>query len=60
MQNKFATMGNKFTQWSEHSTGIVQILTWIDLESVGFGASLQHNNHLTDQAVKKEWNISEY
>ncbi len=59
LQSDFPTMAEKFTQWSEHSSGIVQILTWIGLESVGFGASLQHYNPLIDEAVKKEWNLSQ-
>jgi predicted oxidoreductase (fatty acid repression mutant protein) len=59
LQSNFPTMADKFTQWSEHSTGIAQILTWIGLESVGFGASLQHYNPLIDEAVRKEWNLSQ-
>lgn len=59
LQGKFPTMVDKFAQWSQHSTAIAQILTWIGLESVGFGASLQHYNPLIDEAIKKEWNISE-
>lgn len=59
LQNKFPRTAAKFAQWSDHSAGIVQILTWIGLESVGFGASLQHYNPLIDEAVKKEWNLSE-
>ena len=58
LQEKFPTMAEKFTQWSDHSAGIVQILTWMSLESVGFGASLQHYNPLIDERIKKEWNIS--
>lgn len=59
LQGGLPSMADKFTQWSEHSSGIVQILTWIGLESVGFGASLQHYNPLIDEAVKKEWSINE-
>lgn len=59
LQNKFPNTAEKFAQWSDHSAGIVQILTWIGLESVGFGASLQHYNPLIDEAVKKEWNLSQ-
>lgn len=58
LQSGFPTMADKFTQWSEHSSGIAQILTWIGLESVGFGASLQHYNPLIDEAVRKEWNLN--
>ncbi len=59
LQNNFPTMADKFTQWSDHSSAIVQVLTWIGLESVGFGASLQHYNPLIDEAVKKEWSINQ-
>ena len=59
LQGSLPSMAEKFTQWSEHSSGIAQILTWIGLESVGFGASLQHYNPLIDEAVRKEWSINE-
>ncbi len=59
LQSSLPTMSEKFSQWSEHSSAITQILTWIALESVGFGASLQHYNPLIDQSIKKEWSINE-
>ena len=59
LQGSLPSMAEKFAQWSQHSSGIVQILTWIGLESVGFGASLQHYNPLIDEAIKKEWSINE-
>lgn len=59
LQEKLPIYASKFAQWSEHSSAIVQILTWIGLESVGFGASLQHYNPLIDEAVKTEWNLDE-
>ena len=59
LQEKLPIYAPKFAQWSEHSSAIVQILIWMGLESVGFGASLQHYNPLIDDAVKKEWNLNE-
>ena len=59
LQSSFPTMTDNFTQWSDHSSAKAQILTWISLSSVGFGASLQHYNPLIDEAVRKEWNLSE-
>lgn len=53
LQDKLPIYAHKFEQWSEHSSAIVQIMTWMGLESVGFGASLQHYNPLIDEAVKK-------
>lgn len=58
-QEQLPTFANKFAQWSEHSSAIAQILTWIGLESEGLGASLQHYNPVIDDAVKKEWNLKE-
>ena len=59
LQDKLPIYAHKFEQWSEHSSAIVQIMTWMGLESVGFGASLQHYNPLIDEAVKKEWNLDQ-
>lgn len=59
LQDGFPSMATNFIKWSDHSSGIAQVLTWIGLESIGFGASLQHYNPLIDEAVKKEWNISD-
>ena len=59
LQNNLPTMADKFAQWSDHSSAIAQVLTWIGLESVGFGASLQHYNPLIDEAVKKEWSLDQ-
>lgn len=58
LQEKFPAYSEKFTQWKEHSSAIVQILTWMALENEGFGASLQHYNPLIDEAIQKEWGIS--
>ncbi len=59
LQNNFPSMADNFTQWSDHSSAIAQILTWIGLDSVGLGASLQHYNPLIDDAVRKEWGLNE-
>ena len=58
LQDKMPSYSDKFAQWSEHSSAIVQILTWMALENEGFGASLQHYNPLIDAAVEKEWGIN--
>ncbi len=59
LQDQMPSYSDKFAQWSEHSTAIVQILTWLALENEGLGASLQHYNPLIDKAVQEEWNIPE-
>lgn len=58
LQEQMPSYSDNFAQWSEHSSAIVQILTWMALENEGFGASLQHYNPLIDDAIQKEWNIS--
>lgn len=59
LQAKFPSLPRKFTLWSEHSSAIVQNLTWMGLQSVGFGVSVQHYNPLIDDAVRKEWKLSQ-
>lgn len=58
LQDKMPVYSEKFAQWSEHSSAIVQILTWMALENEGFGASLQHYNPLIDERIQQEWGIS--
>lgn len=58
LQKRFPSYSGKFEQWKEHSSAIVQILTWMALENEGFGASLQHYNPLIDEGIQKEWGIS--
>ena len=58
MQRTLPLYARQFTQWSEHSSAIVQILTWLGLGEAGLGASLQHYNPLIDDAVRKEWNLN--
>ena len=58
LQEQFPFIASNFAQWSEHSSAMAQILTWMGLDSVGLGGSLQHYNPLIDEAVRKEWNLS--
>ena len=55
LQEQFPFIASNFAQWSEHSSAMAQILTWMGLDSVGLGGSLQHYNPLIDDAVRKEW-----
>lgn len=57
MSEKFATYKDHFGQWAEHSNAMHQFFLWTALESLGFGANLQHYNPLIDKPVSKEWNI---
>ncbi|KAL4791658.1 Nitroreductase-like protein [Aspergillus venezuelensis] len=67
---KFALYKDKFGPWAEHSNAMHQyfsvfpppprfsIVLWSGLESLGFGANLQHYNPLIDAPVAKQWGIS--
>lgn len=48
-------------QWSEHATGMAQILMWTALEIEGLGASLQHMNAFppVEAALKKLCGVPE-
>jgi len=56
-QEKFPTYKDKFPEWSNQSSGMLQFIVWTALEQEGLGASLQHYNPLIDNKVKAEWNI---
>lgn len=50
-----------FPEWSEHTTGIHQILVWTALELEGFGANLQHMNAIppVETALKQFLGVPE-
>ncbi|KAF4273169.1 hypothetical protein LV164_000048 [Aspergillus fumigatus] len=54
---KFATYKDYFQPWAEHSNAMHQYFLWTALESLGFGANLQHYNPLIDAPVAKQWDI---
>ncbi|KKK13803.1 hypothetical protein ARAM_005671 [Aspergillus rambellii] len=54
---KFRTYKDHFQPWAEHSNAMHQYFLWAGLESLGFGANLQHYNPLIDAPVAKEWDV---
>ncbi|RHZ65185.1 nitroreductase family protein [Aspergillus thermomutatus] len=54
---KFATYKDHFQPWAEHSNAMHQYFLWTALESLGFGANLQHYNPLIDAPVAKQWDV---
>ncbi|BCS20797.1 nitroreductase family protein [Aspergillus puulaauensis] len=54
---KFALYKDKFEPWADHSNAMHQYFLWTGLESLGFGANLQHYNPLIDAPVAKQWDI---
>ncbi len=59
LQEKFSLYKEKFPVYSDHSSGMLQLVIWTALELEGLGASLQHYNPLIDNEIKREWNIPE-
>ncbi|GGD65849.1 nitroreductase family protein [Paenibacillus nasutitermitis] len=57
LQQQFATYREKFPDWSQHSSGMLQLVVWTSLELEGLGASLQHYNPIIDEEVQKTWNL---
>lgn len=57
LQKQFESYKDKFPQWSQHSSGMLQFVIWTALELEGYGASLQHYNPLIDEKVSREWGI---
>ncbi|MCJ1329700.1 hypothetical protein MMC10_006380 [Thelotrema lepadinum] len=55
-QEKHKDSAHLFPEWSDHSTGMAQVILWSALELEGFGASLQHFNGfkpVQDMAIKE-------
>lgn len=57
LQEQFALYKDNFPIWSQQSSGMLQLVVWVALESEGLGASLQHYTELIEKEVAKEWNI---
>jgi predicted oxidoreductase (fatty acid repression mutant protein) len=57
LQRDFSSYKEKFPEWSNQASGMLQFVVWTSLESEGLGASLQHYNPLIDDEVRNEWNI---
>lgn len=58
-QQKFPLYQDNFPAWSQHTSGMHQLVIWMALEAEGLGANLQHYNPLIDERVKAEWDLPE-
>ncbi|KAJ5899770.1 hypothetical protein N7495_004514 [Penicillium taxi] len=54
-QDKFPAFADSFPIWADHSNAMHQYFLWSGLESLGFGANLQHYNSTNGFAEK--WSI---
>ena len=57
MQQQFPLYKDNFPLWSNHSSGMLQLVVWTALELEGFGASLQHYAPLIDEGVQAKWSV---
>lgn len=57
LQEAFPSYADKFPEFSEHSSGMLQLTVWELLRELGLGASLQHYHPLIDAEVAKTWGI---
>jgi len=48
---------DRFAQWTDHSSGMLQSYVWSALTVEGMGANLQHYNPIIDEKVLAEWNL---
>ncbi|KAF9520724.1 hypothetical protein BS47DRAFT_1386916 [Hydnum rufescens UP504] len=48
---------DRFAQWADHSSGMLQSYVWTALTVEGMGANLQHYNPIIDEKVLAEWNL---
>ncbi|WFD27856.1 hypothetical protein MNAN1_002862 [Malassezia nana] len=56
-QEAFPQYAAGFPVWSLHSSGMAQVYVWSGLESLGYGASLQHYGNLTSETLKSQYNL---
>ncbi|RST57571.1 nitroreductase family protein [Siminovitchia terrae] len=59
LQEQFPLYADKFPEYAQQSSGMLQYIVWTALELEGFGATLQHYQPLIDEAVQKIWNVPE-
>ncbi|KAE8355917.1 Nitroreductase-like protein [Aspergillus coremiiformis] len=57
LKEKFPSYAANFEAWSEHTSGMHQLMAWIALEEEGFGANLQHYNPVIDEKVAAAWDV---
>lgn len=57
MQDQFPSYAGAFPGYSEHTSGMVQLIVWSALQAEGLGSSLQHYSPLIDETVQKEWGV---
>lgn len=55
LQAQFPLYKDNFPIWSQHSSGMLQLVVWMALEQEGFGASLQHYAPLIDEGIREKW-----
>ncbi|CRG83146.1 hypothetical protein PISL3812_00494 [Talaromyces islandicus] len=57
LSEKFPAFASKFPEWADHTNAMHQWFIWSGLESLGFGANLQHYNPLIDSGLAKAFDV---
>ncbi|KAJ5111187.1 hypothetical protein N7532_001722, partial [Penicillium argentinense] len=57
LEAKMPIIKDKFTEWSDHASGMCQLAVWTLLEAEGLGCNLQHYNPMIDAQVSEQWNV---
>jgi len=56
-QEAYPQYAAAFPVWSQHASGMAQAFVWSGLESMGYGANLQHYGGLTGETLKSKYNL---
>lgn len=57
LQEQFALYAAGFPTWAQQESAMMQLVTWVALDELGLGGTLQHYNPLVDEVVRNEFNI---
>lgn len=57
LKNQFTSYADRFEDWANQSSGMLQVSIWSGLRELGVGASLQHYNPLIDDMVRKMFDL---
>lgn len=57
LREQYPLYADRVDTWSEQSSAMLQFALWTGIETMGYGASLQHYNPIIDKSVEERWQI---
>lgn len=57
LQENFVLHKESFPVWAQQENGMLQLVIWSELASLGVGASLQHYNPVIDSVIQERFGI---